>query len=192
MNNYEYIIASLPVLSQDPQASTPDADRIILEIKSQLSPRDNKALDTLLTGFNPDMLDRDFYLTASRSGSGFIREYFRYDLNIRNAKVEFLNKALGRSEGQDMIDLGSSLEEFEDIDAVRDALDSSDILGRERSLDNLMWNKVSDMTLFHVFDLDLILAFVVRLKIVDRWNRLDPVTGREMFRRLVEEIRKNR
>ena len=37
-----------------------------------------------------------------------------------------------------------------------------------------------------------ILGFTAKLKIIDRWNKLDPETGRELFRKLVDEIRKTR
>ena len=39
------------------------------------------------------------------------------------------------------------------------------------------------------FDLDAILGYVARLKIIDRWLQLDPDSGRALFRRLVEQIR---
>ena len=41
------------------------------------------------------------------------------------------------------------------------------------------------------FDLDVVLAFVVKLKMVERWLRLDEATGRELFRKLVKEIKEN-
>ena len=40
-----------------------------------------------------------------------------------------------------------------------------------------------------VFDIEAILGFIAKLKIIDRWDKLDPETGRELFRKLVEEIR---
>ena len=43
-----------------------------------------------------------------------------------------------------------------------------------------------------VFTIDQILGFVAKLQIVARWLRLDPQTGRELFRQLVEEIRNNK
>ena len=75
---------------------------------------------------------------------------------------------------------------------MNDILSGHDILARERSLDDLMWNKAEELTTLHVFDLDLILGFVVRLEIIGRWVRLDENEGRALFRRLVEEIRNNR
>jgi hypothetical protein len=69
-------------------------------------------------------------------------------------------------------------------------LGQNDILGRERGLDDLLWAKIDELTVMHVFDIDVILGFVCKLKIVDRWLSLDEATGREFFRKLVKDLRK--
>ena len=77
----------------------------------------------------------------------------------------------------------------EDGERLRNILHDSDILRRERNLDDLCWEKIDELTGMEVFSLDCILGFVVKLKIIERWTALDPQTGREMFRKLVDEIR---
>ena len=52
-----------------------------------------------------------------------------------------------------------------------------------------MWKRIDEITVMDVFDIEAILGFIAKLKIIDRWDRLDPETGRELFRKLVEEIR---
>ena len=188
MNNYEYIIASLPV----PDSSFAlDAEALVASIKDQCSPADNKLLDFLLDGFKPANLDRAFYERALKSRNSFIREYFLWDLRVRNTKTVFLNERLERPSGEDVIDIpGGTL--FDEEKQVLAVLSTPDILQRERGLDKLMWDKAEDLTLLHNFDIDVILAFVARIMITDRWNKLDPESGRAMFRSLVEEIRQTR
>lgn len=189
MNNYEYIIASLPV--PDESAGKLDAESVLADIKSLCSETDNRLIDLLLDSFDPDKLDAAFYERALSSHNAFIREYLRYDLRVRNVKVEYINRSLGRQEGIDVMpEPGDG--DFDGKAEVDDVLEQSDILARERGLDKLMWNKADELVLMHVFDLDVILAFVAKIKITDRWNKLDPQTGRELFRRLVDEIRKTR
>ena len=192
MNNYEYIVASLPVIASDYRGPL-DTDAIISEIRSQLSPKDEAVLDTLLKGFDSDSLDAEFYRTALASKNRFIAGYFGYDLDVRNCRVAYLNKALGRPEGQDLLVLDEDEpREFEDLEKVNAVLQGSDILGRERGLDDILWERIDSLTLMEVFTLDQILGFVAKLQIVARWLRLDPQTGRELFRHLVEEIRNNK
>ena len=192
MNNYEYIVASLPVIASDYRGPL-DTDAIISEIRSQLSPKDEAVLDTLLKGFDSDSLDAEFYRTALASKNRFIAGYFGYDLDVRNCRVAYLNKALGRPEGQDLLVLDEDEpREFEDLEKVNAVLEGSDILERERGLDDIMWERIDELTLMEVFTLDQILGFVAKLQIVARWLRLDPQTGRELFRQLVAEIRNNK
>ena len=186
MNNYEYILASLPLLQPDYRGSL-DADGLLEEITSQLSESDGKALSLLLEGWNADSLTEWFYEKTTSHRNSFLRDYFLYDLQLRNCKVAWLNKALGRPEGQDI--MPCSEEVFEDEGKVLEILSQSDILGREKGLDELLWDHIDAITALHVFDLDLILAFAAKLKIVDRWIRLDETTGRELFEKLVSDLK---
>jgi hypothetical protein len=191
MNNYEYIIASLPLLSLDASNVQVDADEVIAEIRSQCSKKDNALIDFLLEGYNQDTLGRDFYLKALSHRDRFIREYFAFDLNLRNAKVRYINGALGRAPMQDIVVLDQSEDAQQpepdpELDAVFVA---DDLIQRERKIDDFIWEKVENMVLMELFTMDRILAFIVKLRIIDRWMKLDENTGREMFRRLVDEIR---
>lgn len=192
MNNYEYIIACLPVISSTEGAGVSiDASALLDDIRSQCSGQDVKVIDFLCRGFDGSTLDEGFYQEALKHKNRFIREYFAYDLDIRNTKVEFLNTSLGRAAGLDIV-LPERLEEQvfdgrEEVDAV---LCQDDILTRERGLDDLMWNKIDEITSLDILDLDLILGFIAKLQITDRWLKLDEATGREMFRKIVTGIRK--
>ena len=193
MNNYEYIVASLPVITSDYRGDL-DYKGVIDEIRSQLSAKDAAVLDLLLSGFEAENLDAEFYKKALSSKDAFVREYFSYDLDVRNTRVEFLNKALNRPEGMDILVLDEEAEprEFEGYKQVMSVLEGSDILERERGLDDLMWAKIDEIVDLHVFTLDAILGFTAKLQIIARWLKLDPQTGRELFRRLVDEIRNNK
>ncbi|NLZ50412.1 MAG: DUF2764 family protein, partial [Rikenellaceae bacterium] len=169
---------------------------LLEEIRSQLSKKDNALMEFLLDGWDSEKLGEDFYLKAAASNNDFVRDYFEYDLGLRNAKVSYLNKALGRPEGQDIMILPHDSTKYEEIKDFEDAakavevLGQNDILGRERGLDDLLWAKIDELTVMHVFDIDVILGFVCKLKIVDRWLSLDEATGREYFRKLVKDLRK--
>ncbi len=191
MDNYVYIVSSLPVLSQDWKAEDGwQAEEIVSEIKGQLSGRDNKVVDKLLDGFKDDKLNADFYKDAAAYDQKFIRDYFSFDLDVRNAKVRYLNQALGRPADMDVITLAEDEErDFEEADKLDAILHGDDILRREKGLDDLMWEKIDALTMFHYFDLDIILGFISKLHIIDRWMKLDEKTGREMFSKLVDEVR---
>lgn len=188
MNNYEYIISSLPAISLDWKFGEGASFETYVDwIKSQLSEADIKVVDRLLDGYKDENLTREFYEAALKDGNRFLKEYYTFDLNVRNGKARFLNKAFERPLDQDTIKLETG--EFPEGPKLEEALNAPDLLSRERGLDSLMWDKILEITTFDYFDLEAILGFIARLHIIGRWFALDEKTGREMFRRLVDEVR---
>ena len=204
MSNFEYIISSLPWLTTDFKYADGQGFRLVIgEIRDNLGEKDSAALDFLLRGFQPDELTQDFYAEALKHPVKFIREYFGFDLNLRNAKVRFLNRELGRPEEQDLVtgkggpedeDLDIDLYrfkagDFEEASKVDAALASGDLVSREKELDEVAWAKINALETFHYFDLTAVLAYVAKLNIVNRWLALDEEKGRELFHQLVKEVR---
>ena len=189
MDNYEYLVAGLPVLSSD-WTSQPklSAAALIEEIRSLSSDKDNALFDTLLGGYEEENFTPEFYRKVLSHPNSFIREFFRFDLNLRNAKVRYLNDSLGRPADKDIF-YEEEDAEFEEAPQVRSILYGTDLLARERGLDNLMWEKIGELNTFDYFNVNALLGYIAKLKIIDRWLSLDEQAGREMFRKLVEEIR---
>ena len=157
------------------------------EIRELCSKEDNALIDVLIAGFDGANLDLEFYQKALKAKNSFIRDYFKFDLNVRNAKVRYLNRALERPADTDIfMEAEGEFEEAQKLDAV---LNQEDILSRERGMDDLMWSKIESITTFDYFDINVILGFIARLNIVARWLKLDPETGKQMFARLVEGVR---
>ncbi|MBO6044653.1 MAG: DUF2764 family protein [Bacteroidales bacterium] len=191
MDNYEYLIAGLPVLSMDVSDSD-KSDKIYVrgmidEIRALSSDKDNSLYDLLLSGYEEENFTPEFYQSMLSHPNAFLREFFRFDLNVRNAKVRFLNDKLGRPSNQDIFleDDG----EFEEEGEVRRVLYGSDLLEREKGLDALMWAKIDELNTFDYFNVSALLGYIAKLKIIDRWMSLDEDLGRELFRKLVAEIR---
>lgn len=205
MSNFEYIISSLPWLTADYKyASGQGFPDVIQEIKDNLGEKDSLTLDFLLKGFQSENLDQAFYTEALAHPCKYVREYFRFDLNLRNAKVRYLNRQLGRApeadvltgeaspENEQMADIDGLLfspGEFEEATAVEDVLEGTDLIAREKGLDDIVWKKADSLSTFHYFDITAVLAYVSKLHIVDRWLALDEQQGRELFRKLVQEVR---
>ena len=188
MNNYEYLIASLPDITPEwKDTGEMSGDAFVDWLREGCSDSDRKLIDFLREGFAAENLNKDFYLRALSHRDRFLWEYFRFDLNVRNAKVEYLNRELGRAAGTDIFLTDEN--GFEEEARLGAVLGSGDILSREKGIDDLMWEKIESLTTFDYFDIDAILGFIAKLNIAMRWNRLDPETGREMFSRIVKEVR---
>ena len=203
MSNFEYIISSLPYLTMDfKYAGQAGFNSVISDIKRDLDEKDQGLVEFLLKGFSDKELNADFYAAALRHRNRFLREYFRFDLNLRNAKVRYLNAQLGREPDQDVM-TGEDPEaedvdidgfrftggEFEEALKVDNILADKDLVSREKGLDDLLWDKIDGLSTFHYFDIEAVLAYIAKLHIVTRWLNLDEEVGRDVFRRLLKDVR---
>jgi hypothetical protein len=53
----------------------------------------------------------------------------------------------------------------------------------------LKWNVLDELTTFDYFNINKILAFLVKAGMVQRWVKLDAKVGQEMFQKLVKDLR---
>ena len=85
--------------------------------------------------------------------------------------------------------LEAEVPEFKEASLLQSILEGKDILARERGIDDLYWDKIDELTLFDYLNFDKILGMTVKMMIIRRWLVLDEAKGREMFKRLVDEVR---
>ena len=199
MNNYVYIIAGLPDFTPDWRQGEKSLDGYLEQMRELLSEKDNETLSFIIKGFDKNQIGLDFYKEALAHRMGFIREFFQFDLNVRNQKVRYLNQALGRDAEKDILsmrdpeaeDTGLEPEEpeFEESARLQAILEGNDILSRERGIDDLYWDKIDELTLFDYLNFDKILGVMAKMMIIRRWLILDEETGRAMFKKLVDEVR---
>lgn len=186
-DNYEYIIASLPLLTKDFSFQDENEEyRIFDFISENCSAKDRKLIEMLLGGFDENCLNADFYEKALNSKNKFIREYFRFDLALRNTKVEHLNSTLGRASGTDIF-MNTEISP-DDKKSLDDIFSEKDLYAREKKIDDLLRNKIDEIVLFDYFNINVILAFLAKFKIMLRWFHLDEATGKEKFKQLISEI----
>ena len=199
MNNYIYIIAGLPDFTPDWRQGDKSLEEYLTQVKELLSEKDQKTVRLIEDGFDKEKIGLEFYKEALSHSSAFIREFFQFDLNVRNAKVRYLNQALDRDPLKDVLSMtdpeaeekGIEIEEpeFKESTRLQAILEGKDILARERGIDDLYWDKIDEITLFDYLTFEKILGMVVKMMIIRRWLILDEEAGRAMFKRLVDEVR---
>lgn len=175
MNNYPYIIASLPDLVLDFERHGLDYDFVRENIVFSLSKEDCKLVERLESGFREENITEDFYRECSACGNRFIREFFAFDWKQRTEKVAYLER---RESGQD----------FEEKVVLHKAFAVKDLLKREQAVSAVIWDKIEELVIMEVFSLDVILAFLAKAQIVARWNAMDRATGMKLFDDFVKEI----
>ena len=187
MDNYVYIVASLPDIAVSYEGAPFDYAAVKESVVELLSEKDQKLVELLEEGFDENTLGAEFYKKAAESKNRFIREYFDFDGRLRNMKVAYLAKRLDKKGDAYLVDMPEA--DFEEEGQIKDILANDDFVLREQKMDELKWEKASDIARMDYFNMNAILAFLVKAKTVQRWAELDKAKGEEMFRKLVKEVR---
>ena len=187
MDNYVYIVAGLPELTSGFENTGFDYATVKESIMELLSEKDQQLVELMEEGFNEESLGAEFYDKAAQSKNRFIREYFDFDGRLRNMKVDYLAKRLGKRGEDYVVELPEA--DFEEGKQIVEILADADFVQREQKMDELKWEKASDIARMDYFNMNAILAFLVKAKTVQRWTELDAAKGQEMFKKLVQEIR---
>ncbi|MBQ8863665.1 MAG: DUF2764 family protein [Rikenellaceae bacterium] len=141
-----------------------------------------------------------YYEECARSSSEFLREWAAFDKALRNVSAAVTARRLDVPVaevvvGDDEIAQGLAKSSAADfglrgelpwIDSLLTALgEDVNMLDKEHRIDVIRWEMSEELTAFDYFNIDAVMAFLVRINLVDRWSRLDEARGKEMYRRLV-------
>lgn len=192
MENYHYIIAGLPELVLNSDNKGFSYDSVKESIYHSSSNKDRRLIEWFEFGNIEENLSPHFYSAAMRSKNRFIRLYFALDLEIRNRKVDFVAEKLGKESSNYKIGICNKVDlnfTQEQIQKLNEIFANKNILEKEQMLDKFKWDYINGLYPYGVFNMDVILAFLAKGKLIDRWNKLDSETGRQMFQKLVDEVR---
>ncbi|MCX7819889.1 MAG: DUF2764 domain-containing protein [Kiritimatiellae bacterium] len=166
---YAYFAASLPALvfNSPPPMSV---EQFRAAAARLLTPADRATLDALLEG--------------APSEHPFVAEWRARDTQLRNAVARARAAAAG-------IEARPFLHEHTGWDvalerSVMDAMGRPTPLERELELDRCRWHLAEDLARFRPFDLEGVLAYALKLRILERWSRMDADAGRRRLSEWVE------
>ncbi len=159
-----------------------------------------------------DQLNWLFYEEVTNHSNTFIREWFSFDLNLRNVlagincraisktdedeknKFSLFNSIICKNDVSELIQksnapdfsLANQLPWIENVIS----LSKENLVEYEKKIDSLRWDMLNEFTTFTYFQIETILAFCIKLKMVERWQKLEPETGKERLSKLLSELKK--
>ncbi len=108
-----------------------------------------------------------------------LKEWDRFDTSLRNELVK--NRAVRKQkEPQQYIKGDSSSDPFIALFS-RSALNQDSPLDAELYLDRVRWEKLEELAIGHCFDIDFLVTYSLKLKILERWNKIDSGTGMDVL-----------
>ncbi len=157
-----------------------------------------------------DQLNWLYYDEVTTHHNEFIREWFTFDLNLRNV-IAGLNC---RSSIEKSVDSGTEFSRSQHIICRNDVSElilksnapdftlssrfswvekllsfpQDNLVEYEKNIDTLRWDMLNELTTFTYFQIETILAFCIKLGMVERWQKLEPETGKERLNILLTEL----
>ena len=162
--SYYFLISSLPGISLDSKPPI-SLDQLRAACIDQLSAGDLQALETILEpGFS-----------EAQHGHPFVAKWHARETQLRNASARF--RAAKRQ-----TDAGAYVRPHTGFDVaieerVDDAFSESTPLAREQALDRIRWQVLDELAGPDPFSAAAVLAYGVKLQIVERWATLDSEAG---------------
>ncbi len=140
--------------------------------------------------------------TIENLQNDFLRDWFGFELNVKNImaalnarkyKVPYEHQIIGSGEIAGAIrkshardfGLGNDLDYLEELTAISR---KEDIKEREQAVDQLKWKYLDEETFFHYFTIEKILAFVIKLGMIERWLSIDKDHSNELFKKLLKDL----
>lgn len=158
-----------------------------------------------------DQLNWLYYDEITTHSNAFIREWFTFDLDLRNvlaglncrklsensknAEKDFSRpqSIICRNDVSELV-LKSNAPDFSlssRFSWVEKLLSFSqdNLVEYEKDIDMLKWEMLNELTTFTYFQIETIIAFCIKLGMVERWQELEPQIGKEKLDRLLAELK---
>lgn len=132
-----------------------------------------------------------------------VRRWYQLNLDITNILTAFLARKngwnvadfiQGENEVTEMI-LTNNTKDFNltaEFDYVADLMkivECDDPVEKEKKIDAFKWLWLDEQTFFNMFSIEAVFAYLCKLEMLVRWDKLDVEKGQETFRQIIENLR---
>ena len=167
---YYYFVAALPAVSLDGPFSLSWED-FLRRCDEFLQPDDRRAIEALSEPIDVP------------ARHPFIARWRRMEVQVRNAVVRNRAARLRRDATPYLRDQEGF--DLRIVNAVGDAFSKENPRDREAALDRLRWALIEEAAGVDPFALDAVLAYALKLRLAERWARLDRPAGRRAIESFV-------
>lgn len=155
-------------------------------------------------GYYPeDEMQLAFYEYAMKCPNKMISNWYKLNLNINNILTAMIARKngwdvadfiKGDNEVTEMIrtytskdfDLGYEIDYMKELTQI---VDCEDPVEKEKKIDAFKWIWLEEQTFFNVFSVEAVFAYLCKLNMLKRWEKLDVEQGQATFRQIIEDLR---
>lgn len=154
--------------------------------------------------FAKDDMLYQFYMYAIKTcPSKMVKAWYQLNLDITNILTALLARKngwnvadfiQGDNEVTEMILTHTSkdfdlMHEFDYVADLMKIVYCEDPVEKEKKIDAFKWLWLDEHTFFEPFSIDAVFAYLCRLDMLARWERLDVEKGQKAFRQIIENLR---
>lgn len=150
-----------------------------------------------------DVLASRYYEYASRSANSFVSSWFEFNRNLNNILVAMAARKYKMSVADAVVGDGEVAEALRTsgardfgltgtldyLEIVQRISEESNLLERERKLDELRWKWLDDNSVFNYFTVERLFVFLVKVGIVERWSALDADKGMQRYNTMINNLK---
>ena len=144
-----------------------------------------------------------YYKLCRGSKCRFLVEWGEFDRNLRNVCAAYTARRLALPIADYLVGSGYIVDalarssaadfglkgELEYIDLVMSAIAAEgNMIGKEQKIDSIRWEMSDELTTFDYFNINTLLAYLVKVNIIHRWVSLDRAKGQSMLRKLIDSF----
>jgi len=143
-----------------------------------------------------------YYQMLLEGSNTFVSAFAHQELTVRNIIVALNGRKYDLEVEKDIMGQGDVVDalkksrardfglttDVEMLDHLMQIHENPDPLDREMKLDLMRWQFLDEETFFNYFTIEKVLAFTLKLMIVERWFELDEERGRELFKNLINDL----
>lgn len=154
--------------------------------------------------FPEDILQGMYLEHVSKRADEFVNQWFQLHQYITNVlaamtakKFELDRKKylVGDTELVEILRSGSwgELKHLDDSDIIQQIVkigEEASLEHKERRIDELKWKILDNLTFADPFSIDAMIAYLLKLQILERWIVLDRERGKQRLQKLLDELKK--
>ena len=156
--------------------------------------------------FHEDFLAALYYKYGMECKNKFVAEWFEFNLNINNILTALTCRKYGwdvksaivgdnivaetirNSVSARDFNLKTEIDYFDTLVSISE---TANLLDREHRIDALKWNWLEENTFFSSFSIEKVLSFWLRCELMHRWDNLSMEEGAEIFRQMINDLKKD-
>lgn len=155
--------------------------------------------------FAEDAMELEYFTYAQKVKNPMMRQWYSLNLNLSNILTALIARKngwnvgdyiMGDNEVNEMIRTNHTADfglggELDYMSQLMRIVSIEDPVEKERQIDAFKWAWLDDATFFDPFSIEAVFAYLVKLDMLERWERLDVEEGQKTFRSIVENLRKS-